>query len=137
MNKSCCGGFYFEILYALTWAEMNNISCVQSVKCKHYGQWEGVYLNIIERFLRNREFQKITEDALTLAEVNTIKTVYGLKKDIMVYQFVWCNFFLKLSLKSYDSNLRKLVFRKIAIDGVKVKSNFSIVLSDLSFYGYI
>ena len=79
---------------------MNNITVVQSsVKGKHYGQWEGVYiflipsLNISDLFLRKLEFQKITEDALTLAEVNTIKTVYGLKKNIMVYQFVWCNFF--------------------------------------------
>ena len=28
MNKSCCVGFYFKMLYALNWAEMNNITGV-------------------------------------------------------------------------------------------------------------
>ena len=41
-----------------------------------------------------------------------------------------------LIVNSYDSILRMLVFRKIAIDGVEKKSSFSIVLSIFSFYGY-
>ena len=65
--------------------------------------------------------------------MNTIKIVYGLKKNIMVSSggviyFSYC--------LSYDSILRKLVFRKITIDGVEVYFFVLIVLSNFSFYGY-
>ena len=45
-------------------------------------------------------------------------------RKILWFRFGWCNLFLMLSLNSYDSNLRKLVFQKITIDGVEVKFNF-------------